>query len=53
MKALEIVLFGLEGEKLWLETGLEDYGTLNCGDLCCGSDFASGNFAILEGWGRK
>lgn len=30
MKALEIALSRLEGEELWLETGLEFYGTLNC-----------------------
>lgn len=42
MKALEIALSRLEGEELWLEPGLEFYGTLNYGDLCCGLDFASG-----------
>lgn len=42
MKALETALFRLEGEILWLETGFEYCGTLNCGDLCCGLDFASG-----------
>lgn len=41
VKALEIALFRLKLEKLWLETGLEYYWTLNCGELCCGLDFAS------------